>query len=134
MRLPSNMTHDFANVPATNMPRSVFDRSHTYKTTIDADYLYPFICDFVIPGTTLNVDATIFARLMPTVHVPLDNLWLDTFYFSVPIRLVFDNFKKMCGETVDPGDSTNYSFPTIPCTAGTGWTSGSLSDWETKCI
>jgi hypothetical protein len=129
MRLPSNMTHDFSNVPNLNIPRSVFDRSHTYKTTIDADYLYPFIADFVIPGTTLNVNSTLFARMLPTVNAPMDNLFLDTFYFSVPMRLLQTNFVKMCGETVDPGDSTNYSFPTIPCTAGTGWTSNSLSDY-----
>lgn len=129
MRMPSNMTHNFSNVAKTNIERSVFDRSHTYKSTIDADYLYPFICDFVVPGTTLNVNTTLFARMMPTVNAPIDNLYLDTFYFSVPMRLLFTNFTKMCGEQVDPTDSTNYSFPTIPCTAGTGWVSNSLSDY-----
>ena len=43
----------------------------------------------------------------------MDNMYLDTFYFAVPIRLLWDNFQKMMGEQTDPGDSTDFLAPVI---------------------
>jgi len=70
-----------------------------------------------------------FARLSTPIAPFMDNLFLDTFFFAVPIRLVWDNFKKFMGEQINPGDSTSFLVPTMSAPAVTGHTIGSLSDY-----
>ena len=43
----------------------------------------------------------------------MDNLFLETFFFFVPNRLVWDNWQKFNGEQDNPGDSTDYTIPII---------------------
>lgn len=129
--MKSVMTHQFSRVPQANIQRSSFDRSHGYKTTFDAGYLVPFFIDLVYPGDTFNVRASIFARLATPIKPLMDNMFLETFFFAVPIRLIWDNFQKFMGEQVDPGDSTDFTIPqmTGPNVAAGGIAIGSLSDY-----
>ena len=94
-KLPSVMSTHFSQVPAAEIQRSSFDRSHGYKTTMDEGYLVPFYVDEVLPGDTANVHVTTFARLATPIVPVMDNLFADVFFFFVPNRLVWDNFKKM---------------------------------------
>lgn len=107
------MTHKFSDVPRVQIQRSSFNRSHGYKTTFDASYLVPFFVDEVLPGDTFSVKATGFARLSTPIYPIMDNMFMDTFFFAVPNRLVWENFAKFCGEQVDPGDSTDYTVPIV---------------------
>ena len=107
------MSHQFSRVPSVSIQRSTFDRSHGYKTTFDSGYLIPFFVDEVLPGDTFNLDTTVFARLSTPIVPFMDNLFLETFFFYVPTRLVWDNFQKFMGEQEDPGDSTDYLVPTL---------------------
>jgi len=125
----SVMKHDFSQVPKADIQRSAFDRSHGYKTTFDAGYLVPVFLDEALPGDTFNVDLTAFCRLATPLHPFMDNMFLDSFFFAVPYRLVWDNFQKFMGEQVDPGDSTDYLVPEMVSTAVTGYAAGSLSDY-----
>ena len=43
----------------------------------------------------------------------MDNMYIETFFFAVPNRLIWDNWEKFCGEQVNPGDSTDYLVPQI---------------------
>nr|CAI9750479.1 major head protein [Microvirus sp.] len=54
---------------------------------------------------------------------------MDTFWFFVPERLVFDHFQAMCGEQDNPTDSTDYLFPTVKSPTGTGFEVGSIADY-----
>lgn len=128
MKNKSVMKHDFSQVPRADMQRSVFNRTHGYKTTFDAGYLVPVYVDEVLPGDTFNVHANFFARLATPITPFMDNLHFDVQYFSVPVRLIWDNFNKFMGEQTNPGDSTDYVLPTITSPAG-GWLVGSLSDY-----
>jgi hypothetical protein len=128
MALPSVMSHKFSEVPQAEIPRSSFDRSHGYKTTFDAGYLIPCFVDEALPGDTFNLKMTAFARLATPLHPFMDNLFLSSFFFSVPMRLVWDNWEKFNGEQLDPGDSTDYTIPTM-ITPGAGHLNGSLSDY-----
>lgn len=119
------MAHLFSQIPRANIQRSSFDRSHTYKTAFDSNYLVPFYCDEVLPGDTFNLKSNLFGRLSTPVVPVLDNLYLDTFYFFVPSRLVWDNWQKFNGEQENPGDSTDYLVPTVACDG----TSGSIYDY-----
>lgn len=107
----SIMTHRFSEVPQVSIPRSTFDRSHGYKTTFDAGYLIPFLVDEALPGDTFNVNVSGFARLATPIFPIMDNMFMDTFFFAVPYRLVWDNWQKFCGEQTDPGDSIDYTLP-----------------------
>ena len=109
----SNMQHSFAEVPRAQIPRSSFNRSTAYKTTFDADYLIPIFVDDVVPGDTFNLNMNFFARLATPLYPVMDNLHLDSFWFFVPYRLIWDNWTKMHGEQVDPGDSIDYSVPVL---------------------
>ena len=110
----SVMEHTFAEVPRAEIPRSTFNRSHGLKTTFDADWLVPILVDDVIPGDTFNVNCTHFARLgSPLLHPLMDNLYLETFFFFVPYRLVWDNWEKFCGAQDNPADSIDFTIPAL---------------------
>lgn len=105
--------HLFSQIPSTQIPRSVFDRSHGYKTTFDSGYLVPFYVDEVLPGDSFKLTATLFARLATPIVPFMDNLYLETFFFFVPNRLVWDNWQKFNGEQKKPSDSTDFLIPTV---------------------
>ena len=127
--MKSVMKHDFSRIPQADIPRSVFNRTHGYKTTFNAGYLIPFYVDEALPGDTFNLSATIFARLATPIYPLMDNMVMDVHYFAVPLRLVWNNFQKFMGEQANPEDSTDYLVPQIVAPAVTGWTSGSLADY-----
>jgi len=126
--MKSVMTHQFSQVPKAEIPRSSFDRSHGYKTTFDAGLLIPFMVDEALPGDTFNVHATALARLATPIVPIMDNMYLDTQFFSVPIRLVWDNWQKFNGEQKNPGDSTDYVIPQLVAPVG-GFAALSLEDY-----
>lgn len=120
-------TH-FAKIKQPKIQRSTFDRSHGYKTTFDAGKLIPIFVDEALPGDTFNLDATVFGRLQTPIKPIMDNIFIDVHFFSVPIRLLWSNWKKFNGEQTDPGDSTDYLMPTITAPGG-GFTEGSIYDY-----
>lgn len=128
MRLPSVMQHAFSQVPSANVPRSSFDRSHGYKTTLNAGYLVPVYVDEVLPGDTFSLSMTGFARLSTPLHPYMDNSFFNSFFFAVPLRLLWENWERFNGAQDNPGDSTDFLVPEIVAPAG-GWAHGSLSDY-----
>lgn len=126
--LPSVMSHNFSQVPRADIPRSQFNRSHGYKTTFDAGYLIPVFVDEALPGDTFNLKMASFARLSTPIKPVMDNLYLDVFFFAVPIRLLWTNWEKFNGEQTNPGDSTSFLVPTITSPAN-GPAVGSLADY-----
>ena len=95
------MTHQFSQVPKANIPRSQFNRSHGWKGCFDGGKLVPFYVDEVLPGDTFNLTMTGFARLSTPIAPVMDNMFLETFYFFVANRLIWDNWVKMMGEQID---------------------------------
>jgi hypothetical protein len=102
----------FSQVPRADIPRSSFDRSHGLKTTFDADRLVPIFVDEALPGDTFNLSMTGFARMATPIYPLMDNLFMETFFFAVPHRLLWDNWQRFCGEQTTPGASTDYTIPT----------------------
>lgn len=128
---PSVMTpqQQFSQISRPEIQRSTFDRSHGFKTTFDAGKLIPFFLDEALPGDTFKTSANIFGRLATPLRPTMDNMFIDIHFFSVPIRLLWDNWKKFNGEQKNPGDSVSYLMPTTPSTATTGWVQDSLADY-----
>ena len=111
--LPTTQSKDFSRVPKVNIERSVFNRDHGLKTTMDSGYLVPIFVDEALPGDTFQLDATGFGRLATPINPFMDNMYIETFFFAVPNRLIWDNWEKFCGEQTNPGDSTDYLVPQI---------------------
>ena len=125
----SVMEHSFSQVPRAEIPRSTFDRSHGLKTTFDADWLIPIYVDDVMPGDTFRMNANFMGRLSTPLHPIMDNMFLDTFFFFVPYRLLWDDFKKFHGERVDPDDSIDYTVPTLAASGTLNVSTGSIFDY-----
>lgn len=123
----SVMAHQFSQIPRAEIQRSSFNRSHGYKTTFDSGYLVPFYIDEVLPGDTFNLKCTLFARLATPIVPFMDNMFMETFFFFVPNRLVWDNWQKFNGEQENPGDSTDFLIPTIKNTGS--FDVGSIADY-----
>lgn len=121
--------HDFERVPKVQTQRSSFNRSHGVKTAFDSGYLVPFYADEVLPGDTHSLKLTAVARLSTPIVPFMDNLQCDFFFFYVPLRLVWSNFKKMMGEQANPADSISYICPISTVNTATGYAVGSLQDY-----
>ena len=108
------MSHDFSRIPRSDISVSTFDRSHGVKTAFDSGKLIPIFLDEVLPSDTYEVKASMMAKMLsPMVSAPMDNIFLDTQWFFVPSRLIWNNFTKMMGERVNPRDSIDFTVPTI---------------------
>ncbi len=111
--LPTTLTHEFSRVPQADIQRSTFNRVHGLKTTFDSGYLVPIYVDEVLPGDTFQMNATGFGRLATPIYPIMDNMYVETFFFFVPNRLIWDNWEKFNGAQDDPGDSTDFLVPQI---------------------
>lgn len=120
-------THRFSMVPRADIPRSQFNIQKAHKTTFDAGWLVPIYVDEVLPGDTFSLKMTAFCRLATPLFPVMDNLFLDSFFFFVPNRLVWNNWQKFMGEQENPGDSTSYVIPKMQSPAG-GYPVGSIFD------
>lgn len=127
-RFPSNMVHNFSLAPQAKANRSSFDRSFTYKTTLNSGLLIPIFFDEALPGDTFNLRMQFFGRLNTPLFPIMDNLYAETFFFSVPNRLLWDNWQKFMGEQRNPGDSIDYLVPQVVSPLG-GYAIGSMFDY-----
>lgn len=125
---PSVMQHQFSRVPRADIPRSSFDRSHSYKTAFDAGFLVPVFVDEALPGDTFNCHMTAFGRLATPLFPYMDNAYVDSFFFAVPIRLLWTNWERFNGAQDNPADTTDYILPIMTAPAG-GYAIRSLSDY-----
>lgn len=117
-RMPRIDTTRFSMVPRADVPRSTFLTTHTHKTTFSASELIPIHVDEVLPGDVHQGNVTIFARLGTPLFPIMDQLWLETFFFFVPNRILWSNWVKMMGERRSPADSISFTVPQIQAPAG----------------
>lgn len=124
----SNPAKQFVELPKTSIPRSVFNRSHGHKTAIPVGKLIPFFVDEVLPGDTFNLKTALLARLSTPIVPFMDNLYIRTFYFFVPNRLVWRHWEAMNGDQRSgPTASTDYMVPEY--NNSTPFEIGSIADY-----
>ncbi len=122
--------HHFSTVPDVTIPRSSFNRSHGYKTTLNGGDLVPFFVDEALPGDTFNLRCSVFARFSTMINPIMDNSHFSYQFFAVPMRLIWDNWEKFCGAQDKPGDSIDFTIPQMAAPTGrVGHAIGSLSDY-----
>ena len=140
-RIGSAQQHQFAEVPHADIQRSTFDRSHGLKTTFNAGELVPIYVDEALPGDTFSCNLTAFSRLATPIHPTMDNAFMDTHFFAVPVRLVWDDFEEFMGETKTykaagatrldgtPDFTVAAPIPPTITAGGSGEAEASLSDY-----
>ncbi len=140
-RVGSARQHQFAEVPHADIRRSTFDRSHGLKTTFNAGQLVPIYADEALPGDTFSCNVTAFSRLATPIHPTMDNAFMDTHFFAVPVRLVWEDFEEFMGETKTykaagssrldgtPDFSVAAPVPPTITAGGSGEAEASLSDY-----
>jgi len=124
----SVMAHQFSEVPKAEIQRSSFDRSSGWKGTINGGFLVPFFCDEALPGDTFTLNTAALARLSTPIFPTMDNMFIETQFFAVANRLLWDNWPKFMGEQVNPIDSTDFTIPQIVSPAG-GYLNQSIYDY-----
>lgn len=112
-------------------PRSKFDRSHQLLTTINEGELVPIYCDEVLPGDTAKVRLSGLIRMSTPIYPIMDNCYMDTYFFFVPCRLLWEHWENMFGEndTNYWAEKTEYSTPTCEIGGTSGLNNGSIGDY-----
>lgn len=126
-----NLNSHFANVPTLEHPRSTYDMSCNVKTSFNVGDVIPFFFTEVLPGDTWKLDTNKVLRMPPMVTAPMDNLYLDTYFFFVPNRILWEHWRDFLGENRQSAwiPTTEYEIPQIKAPASTGWTRGSIADY-----
>lgn len=86
-----NTESHFSLAPHVDISRSRFDRSASLKTSFNVGDVVPFFLDEVLPGDTFSVDTSKVVRMQTLLTPMMDNVYLDTYYFFVPNRLIWDH-------------------------------------------
>lgn len=129
-----NKDAGFNQVPRLDITRSRFKRPQNVKLTMNAGQLIPFYVDEVLPGDTFSIDQAAIVRMTTPIFPVMDNCHMDIYYFNVPYRIIWDNFKRFMGEN-DTGPWTQTQEYTIPQVKVTGSTDkpapyeGSIMDY-----
>lgn len=125
-----NVESHFSQLPAAEIQRSTFDRSSSYKTSFNVGDLIPFYVDEVLPGDTFDITTAKVVRSQTMLTPVMDNIYLDTYYFFVPNRLVWKHWKEFCGENTQGAwaPTVEYTIPTIAPPEG-GFATGTIADY-----
>ena len=125
-----NTEEHFSNVPRIHQHRSKFNMSHSIKTTFNVGEIIPLMVDAdILPGDTVQMDMAEIVRMATPIFPVMDNMVLDTYFFFVPNRLLWDNWQRFWGENDDPWtQTTEYEVPQIESPQG-GWAEGTIADY-----
>lgn len=123
-------SHFALNPTRIDISRSTFDRSSSLKTSFNAGDIVPFYVDEVLPGDTFNVKTSKVVRLQTMLTPVMDNIYLDTYFFFVPNRIVWSHWKEFNGENTESAwiPQTEYEVPQIQSPEG-GWQVGTIADY-----
>jgi hypothetical protein len=126
-----NVESHFALLPNADIRRSQFDRSSSVKTSFNVGDVIPFYLDEVLPGDTFKVKTSKVVRLQTLLTPMMDNIYLDTYFFFVPNRLVWNHWKEFNGENTESAwlPTTEYEIPQITSPATDGWKVGTVADY-----
>lgn len=94
--------------------RSKFSLNHNHKTTLNTGEIIPVYLEEIYPGDSIKLTANELMRLTSAwIKAPIDNLYIDTYFFFVPHRLVYDKWEEFNGENKlsEWTNEENYEIP-----------------------
>lgn len=116
--MPRNLEHNFSLTPSVTIGRSRFERPFNHKFTFDVGTIVPFYWTEILPGDSVKMKTSKVVRMSTFLDPVMDNLFLDTYYFFVPWRLVWDHTKEFFGENSSGAwiPQTTYTIPYMETT------------------
>lgn len=126
-----NVNSHFAGVPVINHPRATYDMSCNVKTSFNVGELIPFFFTEVLPGDTWKVSTSKVLRMPPMVTAPMDNLYMDFYWFYVPNRIIWEHWQEFLGENKKSAwlPNVDYEIPLINSPSLGGWSRGTIADY-----
>lgn len=124
-------SHFAVNPTNIDIQRSKFRRPSSLKTTFNVGDIIPIYVDAdVLPGDTYQIDTSKVVRMQTLLTPMMDNLYLDTYFFFIPHRLVWSHWKEFMGENTESAwlPETEYTIPQISAPEG-GWQVGTIADY-----
>lgn len=124
-----NTDNHFGLAPNKTIGRSSFKRPHSHKTTFNTGDIVPIYADEVLPGDTCKMHTASLVRMTTPINPVMDNAWMDTYYFFVPRRLVWDHWKEFMGENTTDAwtQEVDYQIPQLTTPEG-GWNKGTVGE------
>ena len=113
-----------------DISRSTFNRDCSIKTSFNVGEVVPMYVDEVLPGDTFNIKTSKVVRLQTLLTPVMDNIYLDTYFFFVPNRIIWEHWKQFNGENTTSAwiPASEYEVPQITAPAG-GWLVGTIADY-----
>jgi hypothetical protein len=109
--IPTN--ERMAHTEAPRVPRSRFDLTHNYSTTMSKDKVFPVLHEEVLPGDVFDIGISWVSRLLTPLTPLMDNIFIECHAFFVPNRLIWDNWEKFMHADYDPDAPVEYLVPVV---------------------
>ena len=124
-----NTDNHFGLAPMKSIGRSSFKRPCIHSTTFNTGELIPFYTDEVLPGDTCKMKTSALIRMTTPIYPVMDNAWLDTYYFFVPRRLLWEHWEEFMGENKQDAwtQTTEYTIPQVTSPKN-GWIKGTIAE------
>lgn len=124
-----NTDSQFGNIPMKNINRSKFKMPSTYSTTGNTGEIIPIYTQEILPGDTAKIKTSALIRMTTPITPVMDNAWIDTYYFFIPRRLVWEHWAEFMGENTEDAwtQETEYQIPQLTTPEG-GWNKGTLGE------
>lgn len=122
-------TH-FGNIPTKDIRRSKLKMPFRHLTSMNTGDIVPIFHKEVLPGDTFQLNESMIIRMTTPIAPVLDNAWIDTYYFFIPRRLVWEHWREFMGENNTDAwtQETEYTIPKTTAPEG-GWTKGSIASY-----
>lgn len=127
-----NVESRLARLPEVRIPRTRIECTPVrHLTTMNAGKLVPIYLLEALPGATYNLDCADLVRMSTPIHPVMDDCYLDTYFFYVPMRLVWDNLEEFFGENKTSYWTKSMPTYTVPQlkTDNIGFDKGSIADY-----
>lgn len=110
-----NSLAHFNVAPSVGVQRSTWTASPKRTFTFNAGRLIPFYWQEVLPGDTIKMNTAKVVRLQTPLTPFMDDLFLDTYYFFVPNRLLWNHWRDFMGENRQSAwlPEVDYTVPQI---------------------
>ncbi|QXP45095.1 major capsid protein [Microvirus mar53] len=110
--------------PETSIKRNVFPQSFSNNLTMNFGGIYPFLCQEVMSGDTMEIDSAMGLRFMPTIWPLQNRIRADVHYFYVRNRNLYNEFKEYY-----TGGTVNKPMPYLSVQNDSFFKTGSLADY-----
>lgn len=125
-----NDEYRFGTLPTKTMPRSAFKMQHSLSTSLNTGRIIPIYWKEVLPGDSFKMKVSELVRMTTPINPVMSNGYIDTYFFSVPWRLVDEHWEEFMGENKDDAwtQKKEYIVPQVQAPEG-GWIKGSLASY-----